>query len=418
MKRKYNSDFDEVNLHFKCLLMAFSCVILVSYSSNNQQVQINEYQLNLVNTGRTIENSISLYTTRFDYEAIHDTTGEKTRVKVLKLIINGDTLNTGEIYTRGQSTLHYRRKSFSFNLDSKALFSHGVKTDSLRKFILLSLAMDRNYCNNRLAYEMMEVSKLFGLFYSFCELRINGQSEGIHMVIERPENWAIKIKHTPLLIRRGYNHAIDKIIMGKEISKGDEGRYCDQYRQIYRCLNKYEGEQLYNALSGHLDVEVYMKWLAFNFLIQNGDYTDEVYFYFDPGLNKFSIIPWDYDDLFFPSPHEGNVESRRILGDKLIFSAEDILDRKIAEDPYLYKIYLIQLGEVLTRLSPSVLKRIFENTYSELYPYYSNEEIIDLSKYDAYKNAGLVKLQNNMSVFYRQLVISRDHYLNYLRSKI
>jgi spore coat protein H len=160
-----------------------------------------------------------------------------------------------------------------------------------------------------------------------------------------------------------------------------------------------------------------MKWLAFNYLVRNGDYTDEVYFYFDPSINKFSVIPWDYDDLFLSFPHEGNNENKKLLSDKLIFSAEDKLDKKIAEDPYLHKIYLIQLDELLDQLSPAVLRKIIETTYAELCPYYSNDEIISMSVYDAYKNANITKLQNDMSAIYQQLRISRDFYLDLLKSR-
>jgi spore coat protein H len=170
------------------------------------------------------------------------------------------------------------------------------------------------------------------------------------------------------------------------------------------------------TLSNLLDIDAYMKWLAFNFLIRNGDFTDEVYFYFDPGIKKLSIIPWDYDDLYFPAPHEGNIKNKKLLEEKLIFSAEDLLDKMIAKDPYLYEIYLVHFKDLLTQLSPSVLKRVFENTYAELYPYYSNEEIINMSGYDAYRNANLKRLEAYMMALHEKLATSRDFYLNYLKN--
>jgi spore coat protein H len=176
-------------------------------------------------------------------------------------------------------------------------------------------------------------------------------------------------------------------------------------------LNKYKGEELYNAISTWLDADEYMKWLAFNFFVRNGDYTDEVYFYVDPDSQKFHIIPWDYDDLFSMAPHEGYQESRKLIGDKLFFSTEDILDRKIVTDPFLYKMYLFQFKKLMNELSPDVLKSIFEKTYAELYPYYSNDEIISQSKYDRYKNDNLEGLKSNMLTLYDQLVISRGVFL-------
>jgi len=418
MKRKHKSNISSINLNLKFFFSLLLFSHLISSNSNNQLIQTNDDKLNLIDLGRKIENSISLYTSKSNYKAIKDTRGRKINVETVALIINGDTLDPGGIKTKGQSTLNFGRKSFSFSLKSKASFWHGERTESFKKFFVLSLSMDKNYCNNRLAFEMMETSQLFDLFYSFCELRINDQSEGIYMVIERPEDWAMKIKDSPLLIRRGYNHNIDKIVTDKIIEKDEAKKYSNNYRQIYRSLNKYESEELYKTLSNWLDIDVYMKWLAFNFLVRNGDYTDEVYFYIDPGINKFRIIPWDYDDLFFSAPHEGNIERRKLIGDKLIFSVEDLLDKKIATDPYLYKIYLIQLRELLNQMSSAVLKRVFENTYAELYPYYSKSEIINMSRYDLYKDANLVKLKSHLFSMYEKLRISRNLYLNYLESKI
>jgi spore coat protein H len=380
--------------------------------------QTNDYELNLTDSGRNIENIIRLYTPESNYNAISANTGRKIEVKALALIINEDTVKADKISTRGKTTLYYRRKSLSLDLKAKALFRHGEKTESFKKFFLLSLSMDRNYSNNRLAFEMMEISNLFHLFYSYCELIINDKNEGIYMVIERPEDWAIKKKDSPLVIRRGYNEEIDKIVNGKEINKSQSKEYCSNYNQIYKCLYKYEGVELYKALSSWLDIEFYMKWLAFNFFIRNGDYTDEVYFYFDPAISKFRIIPWDYDDIFHLAPHEGNTETGRNTEEKFIFSAEDLLDEKIAEDPYLYKIYLAQFREVLNQLSPAVMKKVFETTYAELYPYYKNEAIIRMSAYDAHKNVNIESLQNDMFAMYAQLKISREIHLNNLNNKL
>ena len=163
------------------------------------------------------------------------------------------------------------------------------------------------------------------------------------MIIERPEDWALKKKDSPLFIRRGFDHSIDKIESDRKSGKDEVKKYRNSFRLIYSSLSKYKGEELYKTLSGFLDMDTYMKWLAFNFLVRNSDYTDEVYFYIDPGVNKFNIIPWDYDDLFAIAPHEGNIVNKEILEGKLIFSAEDMLDKKIASDAYLYKEYLIQL---------------------------------------------------------------------------
>jgi len=373
-----------------------------------QTGQTDSEQLNLIDLGNKIQNTISLDISSPDYESIKAVTGREISVNPRLLIINNDTLTAEEVSTRGQTTLFYRRKSYSFDLQSEASFHHGKKTKKFKRFYLLGLSMDRNYANNRLAFEMMETSKLFHLFYAYCDLRINGQSEGVCMILERPEDWAMKRKDSPLLIRRGYNNSMDKFKAGNTADKEMIKKYRANFREIYRSLDKYEGEELYRTISAWLETDVYMKWLAFNYFIRNGDYTDEVYFFVDPGTGKFNVIPWDYDDVFSAAPHEGYEESRKITGDKLFFSAEDLLDKKIVTDPYLYKMYLVQFEELLNELSPDVLKHIFEKTYAELYPYYSNDEIISQSKYDRHKNVNLAGLKSDMSAFYDHLVISRS----------
>lgn len=389
---------------------------IVSISNSIGQAEQSNDKLNLTDQGRKIENSVSFNLTNSDYKHIQATSGQKVSVKATTLVINWDTLEPTEIKTRGKSTLYFRRKSYSFTLKSEASFRHGERVDSFKKFYILSLSMDKHYSSNRLAFSMMEAAKIFDLFYSYSELRINGKSEGICMIIERPEDWAMKKMDSPVIIRRGYNNSIDKIKAGKNTESDKSKKYRSYFRQIYSSLNKYEGEELYKTLSNWLDMNLYMKWLAFNFFVRDGDYTDEVFFFIDPLSDKFSIIPWDYDDLFLIAPHEGNAENRKILSDKLFFSTEDLLDKKIVTDPFLYKIYLIQFGELMQQLSPGVIKSIFESTYGELYPYYSNSEIISQSKYDRYKNSDLPALKRDMQALYEQLLFYRNIYLKYLAS--
>jgi spore coat protein H len=175
---------------------------------------------------------------------------------------------------------------------------------------------------------------------------------------------------------------------------------------------------LYEALSENMDLELYMRWLAFNYFVRNGDYTDEVYLYIDPLEDKFKIIPWDYDDIFASQPHEGAIGGRSAVENKLLFSSEDLLDQAIALDPYLYNKYLHQLRDMLTRLTPLTIKRIIEETYVELYPYFSREEIIAMSAFDAYQHASLDNLQSEMHSTFQSLTTARESFLDYLNKTL
>jgi len=230
------------------LLQTFFCLLAIPVSSG-QDAKAGFDSLNLKDTGRQIQNTVCFYISGADYRRISEITGEKITINPKLLTINRDTLNSFEISTRGQTTLYYKRKSYSFDLQSEAKFHHGEKTKALKKFFVLGLAMDRDYINNRLAFEMMETLKLFHLFYAYCELRINDHSEGICLIMERPGDWALKKKDSPLVIRRGYDNSINEIKTGTETDRDTIKKYRNNFRQLYLSLNKYEGEELYLAIS-------------------------------------------------------------------------------------------------------------------------------------------------------------------------
>lgn len=418
MKRINKPEIHGQNLKTEFLFLLFLSTLEFCPYATSQAFRSESDELNLIDAGKKIENIISIYTSRSKYELLKSVTGSKISFTPELLVINGDTIRSSELSTRGQTTLNFRRKSYSFDVKPKASFNHGETHESFKKFFTLSLCMDKDYVNNRLAFEMMGVCGIFDLFYSFCELRINDHTEGVYMVIERPEDYALKKMNARILIRRGYNQNLEKIETGKKVKKQEIRNYCQYFRQIYKCLNRYKGEELYSKISELLDLEMYMRWLAFNFLVRNGDYTDEVYFFFNPANNKFGIIPWDYDDLFFSSPHEGSDLKADMIGRKLIFSAEDILDKEIANDPVLYRAYLKQLEEVLERLPAEVMKRIFEGIYAELYPYFTNPEIIGMSEYDSLNLTNTEKLRNDLNNLYKRLKYSRERYLNKLKSDL
>ncbi len=56
---------------------------------------------------------------------------------------------------------------------------------------------------------------------------------------------ALKKKKSPLLIRRVSDGKLDKLKTGKKTDRNETKKYMNCFRQIYHCLNKYEGESLY-----------------------------------------------------------------------------------------------------------------------------------------------------------------------------
>ena len=112
------------------------------------------------------------------------------------------------------------------------------------------------------------------------------------------------------------------------------------------------------------------------------------YFYVDPQSKRFRIIPWDYDDIFMTHPHEG-IKERNLKLDpsSLIFSSEDKLDVKIANDPYLYAEYLKHFQSVFEELSSDKLEKVLMNIYSDLSPLFKSKPILEAASKDGYQTS-------------------------------
>ena len=104
---------------------------------------------------------------------------------------------------------------------------------------------------------------------------------------------------------------------------------------------------MYDSLNAVVHLDHYFQWLAFNYLIKNGDYTDELFLYLSTEDKRFDIIPWDYDDIFKSQPHDGFEKRNKVLDHKLLFSAEAYIDIVIDKDPFLYLEFLKSFFQLL-----------------------------------------------------------------------
>lgn len=338
-----------------------------------------------------ISNHISFLLPDARVHSLHKSKGEKISVHVPVMVINGDSIKSSQVRIRGNTSSYFQRKSFNIKLEKNASFFAPEDTFTLKQFYAISMSMDRNYIRNRISSVILNMQQVNTPLSCYSELKINNKSEGVYMIYYPPDDFAMTKRNCSLVIRRGYNAAIDKMYHEK-LSKEQVNFRKQKFLSIYKVLLKrYEGEQLYQELRNVLDLEGYFNWLAFNHLFQNGDYSDEVYFIWSESRNKFEILPWDFDDILRPQPHEGlNVRNARI-GDKLIFSSEDALDVRIALDDFLYRKYIECYQKYLESLTPETLANILSSVFREVYPYYLDEDVIAQSKYD---QSGLTDLNN------------------------
>jgi len=268
--------------------------------------------------------------------------------------------------------------------------------------------MDENYIHNYIAFTLMDVLDLFNLVFGYCEVVINDETQGIYLITERPRDYALKTVNSPAIIRRGYKGKIDKMVINKNNSPNSNRFYNRKFNRIYKHGRKYSGRELYDSLDSQIDMNQYMRWLAFNFLTRNGDYTDEIFLYIDPADDRFRIIPWDYDDVFSKQPHEGYKSRRRVRGGKFIFSSEDRLDRVIITDEYLYLKYLEQLLDVIEILNDVTLAALIHDAYCAIYPYYLDGEIRKTTRYDKFGSTNLAELNATLITMLSKFRIIRN----------
>ncbi len=347
--------------------------------------------------------------TDHDYKGIQKALDFDIEFKKPEISINGNSHPIKLITTRGKSSLKQRRKSYTVKLKGSIIihFNSGDKT--LENFYLISMSMDRNYVHNRFAFDCLNALGIFPLAHRYVSLKINNIDEGIYLLTERPFDYILGELASPYALRRLQSGVIDKDRAADNIRGSDIKMYRKRFKQIHKSLKETYHSEHYHILDAQIDMQAYMRWLAFNYLVRNGDYTDELYCYILPGTDsvRFGIMPWDFDDILAREPHEGKEGRARFDKDKLLFSTEDPLDQIIARDSVLYAIYLKELHTVVEILSENKLKEIITNIYADLLPYYGRPIIIAASRYDVFGETNEDKLREYLQKLY-EFVLERE----------
>lgn len=309
-----------------------------------------------------------------------------------------------KLSTRGESTLNYKRKSFSVHLDEQIQIENREYSGFfhiMKDFKLVAMVHDYTYIENRIAMGLLQKLNLWNLFYKYVEVRINNHTQGVYMLIEDPEDYATDKLGSEYILRRGYQGNIYKFEYKPSTYLISKDEYVEVFNDIYLYITLYENNTLFDSLAFIMNINDYFRKMTVDYLLKNGDMTDEIYFYSQVADNKifYHIMPWDYDDIFADNPHEigrdwgmgklfgvrsyQSVEDiKNDVGERLIFSIEDDLDYIIAKDDYLYSRYKVILKEVMDNLDKNYVESIFSSLQKELKPFYENSQIIEQSEYD------------------------------------
>lgn len=390
-------------------LILFTYFFFIAGISISQPVNEPDFSIH-DDTFGYLQNVISFHLKEHEVNTLHRTFKPDDKLKFyhVKTEINSISTKVSRIKVRGNSSKIYRRKSFAIKLPEAFPFYTPTDTLLLKKFYAVSLNMDKDYIRNAISYDVLGSFQICIPDHFFSVLNINDSSEGIYMIYYPPPDFALDNCDSHFVLRRGYNASIDNIY-SDNLSKKEIKEYKRTFKMIYsEVIQKYHGHQLYDSLSAKLDLKNYFDWIAFNYLFNNGDYTDEVYFYWSTDDSRFKILPWDFDDILSNTPHEGMKARDESIKNRLFFSLEDKLDLAMVEDSYVYNEYLKEFHNFLQQFTPEELKSKLESIYRQLVPYYRNQNIIEQSKFDKYGLTNLSILKEDLNVIFNMITTRRN----------
>lgn len=291
----------------------------------------------------------------------------------VELLFNGHTtkLSGAQIKLHGESSLGFKRKSLKVYSDDKIVPFHCRR--AVDEFLLISLSFDKGYINNLIGYSLLKSVGLFYPHFEYVKVYVNGDYQGFYLFIEDVSE-AIRASNTtvPFVFRRTYGPGFE-IKYSEPSSTNEDVRIAmNKLQGVYQLLDKISGRALVDSLSQIFDLEQYFRVLGVNYLLRNGDYLDEIFFFGVPHpvfKNRiyYRVHPWDYDDLFQP-PH-GGFSFPGIL----MYCREDPLDAALGSDSFAYAEYCSVLKEMIVReFNSDYLVRLEERIRSYVLPFFDD----------------------------------------------
>ena len=251
---------------------------------------------------------------------------------------------------RGQSSIDCQRKSLSVNLSGPEArrLGPGSADDEL---LLLSLCLDVGYFNQVLADRLLEPRGLFPLRSRFVEVRRNGASLGVYLLLEKPTE-ALRRDQLALaaVLRRRFDPEDKPEDVKWPPDPAGQAAALAAYDDLVGLVDAAPPGDLREALAARMDLDGYLTWLAFQTYFGNGDYVDELYLYASAEADGWywRALGWDPDDLIsachhggqhaFDDPHgilycaEGDLERALLVSDEVYAGFVDALERLLVDE--------------------------------------------------------------------------------------
>lgn len=278
-----------------------------------------------------------------------------------------------DVHLHGNSSLGCQRKSLSVHLDGKdRRLMPGAAED---QFFLLSMCLDERYFGQVWGARLMSKWGVYTQRVRYVRLRIDGENRGVYLMVQRPED-TVRTDEMGVVsvIRRRYDIQGEPAEAKYPSDPAAAAQAISVYDELANIATTEVPANIAPALDTRLDLDAYLRWLAFNSVLHNGDYIDEAFFYAsaENGQSFHRAMGWDLDDLF-ESCHDGGFNA---IADPcgLTYCAEAQLDQALIRSPEVYQRYLKALEWALSVLTPAELGTMMGDVRDDLWKLVNDDE--------------------------------------------
>lgn len=320
-----------------------------------------------------------------------------TKEVILPVEFNMSSLHersSAEVHLRGRtslSTCDPHRLSYAVNLERgrERFFiseeERGIGTD---KFTLVAMCLDPTYLNQISANALMGEMGLFSAAHKLVEFRINGESQGVYLLLENATDTFLRsYAGVVSVLRRGTPDEVkfpdDEDAMAVFDARSAFEGVTDGWADL-------DGAARLEAAEKAIDLRRFFYYVAFNSLLHNADWGDEPYFVGLASLRDgqptpaFRVFAWDNDDIL-----KGGCDHARSVADDpfaLIGCAEENIelalfgvksdDDPTAADDEVYALYVDLLEQTMEHLTEARAGDAFERTAMRLKTFAMDPHIV------------------------------------------
>ncbi|MEM7152263.1 MAG: CotH kinase family protein [Myxococcota bacterium] len=275
-------------------------------------------------------------------------------------------------HLRGQTSLGCARRNYTLDLATNTE-RHLLPGSATDEFYLLSMCLDDRYLRAHTVYQLYDQLGVFPLSFRLVELRLDGQSRGIYLLMEKAKEALVQDSaRVRSVIRRGFSGGSTFADVKHSATTDQEA--AEAYDALLAELYLPSGDALSVTLDERLDSSAYLRQLAMNTLLRNGDYVDENwlvstdYLHADGTVGDwYSFMSWDPDDIF-SNCHYGGAFAYADPYD-IAYCAEAELDEIILRDPVTYGRFIDVVELVSEQVSEAVFDEAVDATAADLVYY-------------------------------------------------